>query len=100
MSDSKNTRETNNPENPNEDEDLIEEFGKEEFEDDYEDEDEDEDESKKSIVSKNFQNHFRIIFDLRYFMITINVIALKFPSILWPAIKSMTAIGKRTRLNG
>jgi hypothetical protein len=40
MSDAKNTRETNNPENPNEDEDLIEEFGKEEFEDDYEDEDE------------------------------------------------------------
>ena len=39
MSDSKNTQETNNPENPNEDEDLIEEFGKEEFEDDYEDED-------------------------------------------------------------
>jgi hypothetical protein len=40
MSDSKNTRETNNPENSNEDEDLIEEFGKEEFEDEDEDEDE------------------------------------------------------------
>ena len=42
MSDSKNTQETNNHENPNEDEDLIEEFGKEEFEDDDDDEDEDE----------------------------------------------------------
>ena len=42
MSDSTNTRETNNPENPNEDEDLIEEFGKKEFEDEVEDEDEDE----------------------------------------------------------
>ena len=38
MSDSKNTQETNNRENPNDEEDLIEEFGKEEFEDDYEDE--------------------------------------------------------------
>jgi hypothetical protein len=53
--------------------------------------------SKKSTVPKNFQNHFRITFDRRYFMNTINVIALKFPSILWPAIKSMTAIGKRIR---
>ncbi len=38
MTDCKNTQETNNRENPNADEDLIEEFGKEEFEDDDEDE--------------------------------------------------------------
>ena len=36
MTDCKNTQETNNRENPNEDEDLIEEFGKEEFEDEDE----------------------------------------------------------------
>ena len=41
MTDFKNTQETNNRENPNEDEDLIEEFGKKEFEDEVEDEDED-----------------------------------------------------------
>ena len=49
MSDSKNTQETNNHENPNEDEDLIEQFGKEEFEDDDDDEDE---EVKKVLCLK------------------------------------------------
>lgn len=42
MTGCKNPQETNDRENPNEDEDLIEEFGKKEFEDEVEDEDEDE----------------------------------------------------------
>jgi hypothetical protein len=40
MTDCKNNQEANNRENPNEEEDLIEEFGNKEFEDEDEDEDE------------------------------------------------------------
>jgi hypothetical protein len=43
----------------------------------------------------NCFHYLNLSFEFKYFITTINVIALKFPSILWPIKNNPTAIGNR-----